>query len=148
MLCYPGGRPVWAINHHSGISQLCASFQWHSVNIFPLFAVTLPSWTCAVGDRPKQIPDTRTGLGETRALPFKSSRKDLQWNYSGCFLSAQRLWEGGAVPASPPLARGGIFIENCSRVWERTEQLVWWAVDWLIDVLVCQGAAKAVQVLH
>lgn len=134
---------------HSGISQPHASFERHSANILLLFSCDC--WAYAViGDWCKQIPDTRTGLSEAWVLPFKSSRKDLQWNYSGCFLSVQRHWKGGTVPVSSPLARGGVFfiIENCSTVWEHTEQIVWWAADWLIDDFVCHGVAKAARVLH
>lgn len=85
--------------------------QWHFTAScqFWSFCQRPPHCGCrthAVGDWCKQIPDTRTGLCEAWVLPLKSSRKDLQWNYSGCFLSVQRHWKGGTVPVSTSLRWG------------------------------------------
>lgn len=68
------------------------------------------------------------------ALPFKSSRKDLQWNYSGCFLSVQRLREVGTVPISAPPARGEVFIENRARA-SRTRRANSLMSCWVIDFM-------------
>lgn len=68
-----------------------------------------------------------------RLLPFCAEA--LKRRHSASFFSSSPRW-------------GFFYIENCSTVWEHTEQIVWWAADWLIDDFVCQGVAKAARVLH
>lgn len=110
-------------------------------------AVTVPCWTCAGGDWCKQIPDTRTSLNGAWVLPFKSSRKNLQWNYSACFLSMQRLWKGGTVPVSPPLAWGGVFIErelkSLGTYWANS-LMGCWLIDWWLCLSRCCKSCSGV----
>lgn len=68
-----------------------------------------------------------------RLLPFCAEA--LKRRHSASFFSSSPRW-------------GFFYIENCSTVWEHTEQIVWWAADWLIDDFVCQGVAKAARALH
>lgn len=106
------GTSTFTVAFHSPIQVLSTTLPTCS-NVF-----CHERWTCAVGDWCKQTPDTQGQASDGAWVrPFKSGRKDLQWNCSGCFLSVQRHWKRGTVPVSSPLARGGVFIENCSRVF-------------------------------
>lgn len=61
--------------------------QWYFTAVASFVQTTSGCGTCAGKDCCKQISDIRTGLGGVWVLPFKLSRKDLQCNYSQCFLS-------------------------------------------------------------